>query len=125
MKKWIVKQLMNCKWIKEALYEALWKEYVEKLQKDFNGLERDYKLILEDNKRILADWNRSSTMMTKIVEEFTKVKETLMKAFPISDSFDTVVSALVKCADVIMPLFPKKEVEEEPKKKRKYTKKKK
>ena len=48
-----------------------------------------------------------------------------MKAFPISGTFNEILSALLKCANVIMPLFPKKETEEEPKKKRKYTKKKK
>ena len=118
MKKWIVKQLINCKWIKEALYEAIYKEYVEGIQKDFNNLRRDHKTLLED-------YNKTVGSLEKVNVELNSIKESIMKAFPISGTFNEILSALLKCANVIMPLFPKKETEEEPKKKRKYTKKKK
>ena len=118
MKKWIVKRLMNCKWIKEALYEAIYKEYVEGIQKDFNNLRRDHKTLLED-------YNKAVGSLEKVNAELNSIKESIMKAFPISGTFNEILSALLKCANVIMPLFPKKETEEEPKKKRKYTKKKK
>ena len=118
MKKWIVKQLMNCKWIKEALYEAIYKEYVEGIQKDFNNLRRNHKELIED-------YNNATDSLAKVNAELNLITDSIMKAFPISGTFKEVLSALIKCADVIMPLFPKKEVEEEPKKKRKYTKKKK
>lgn len=118
MKKWIVKQLMNCKWIKEALFEAVYKEYVEGIQKDFNNLRRDHK-------KLIGDYNNASDSLAIASAELNSIKDSIMKAFPISGTFKEILSALVKCADVIMPLFPKKEAEEEPKKKRKYTKKKK
>ena len=41
MKKWIVKQLINCKWIKEALYEAIYKEYVEDIRKKYSDVQKE------------------------------------------------------------------------------------
>ena len=109
---------MNCNWIKEALFEAVYKEYVEGMQKDFNNLRRDHKQLVEDYKNAVDSFKEVSI-------ELNSIKESIVKTFPISGTFKEILSALLKCADVIMPLFPKKEVEEEPKKKRKYTKKKK
>ena len=104
MKKWIVKQLINCKWIKEALYEAIYKEYVEGIQKDFNNLRRDHKTLLDD-------YNKAVGSLEKVNVELNSIKESIMKAFPFSGTFNEILSALLKCADVIMPLFPKKETE--------------
>ena len=118
MKKWIVKQLINRKWIKEALYEAVYKEYVEDIRKKYSDVQKE----LDSTKTKLTT---ALSSLEIEIKENKNIKDSLLKAFPIFTSFDSLIKGLIKCASVITPLFPKEEPKEEPKKKRKYTKKKK
>lgn len=121
LKKWIVKQLLNCKWLKEALYEALYKEYVEKLRK------KNIDLMNELDETKLKLRSTLNTLNNKI-KELDGLKDDLVKAFPVG-KFEDVIKKLKSIADKILPLLNLVKVEEvsEPvkKPKRKYNKKKK
>lgn len=121
LKKWIVKQLLGCKWLKEALYEAIYAEYVDKLRKKNIDLMNE----LDETKlKLRATLNT----LERKVKELDGIKEDLVKAFPVG-KFEEVIKKLKAIADKIMPLFNliKVEVASEPvkKPKRKYNKKKK
>ncbi len=118
MKKCIVNALLKCKWLKEALYEVMYKAYVEDIKRKYSNTQKEL-----DAAKV-----KLSAALTSLEIELKEKKElqnSLLKAFPIFTSFDSLIKGLLKCASVINPLFPKEEPKEEPKKKRKYTKKKK
>jgi len=121
LKKWIVKQLLNCKWLKEAIYEAIYAEYVDKLRKKNIDLMNE----LDETKlKLKATLN---TLNGKI-KELDSLKDDLVKAFPIG-KFDEVLKKLKAVADKVLPLLNLVKVEAAPepvkKPKRKYNKKKK
>lgn len=118
MKKCIVNALLKCKWLKEALYEVMYKAYVEDLRCKYSNTQKE----LDAAKVKLS---AALTSLEIELKEKREIQNSLLKAFPVFHSFDSLVKGLIKCASVIVPLFPKEEVKEEPKNKRKYTKKKK
>lgn len=116
-KTWIIKQLLNCTWLKEALYEALYKEYVEKLRNKNIDLMNELDELKVTHKQVLR------TLESKI-KEIDAIKKTLTDKFP--GTFEEILGKLISIVDKIMPFFAFVKSEEEPvKKKRKYNKKKK
>lgn len=111
MKKWIVKQLINCKWLKEALYEAIYAEYVDKLRKKNMDLMNQ----LDETKIKL---NSITKELEKKAKELAKLKDDLVKLFPVG-KFEEV---MVKLKELAEKFFPVK-TEEAPKKKRNKKKK--
>ena len=114
-KTWITKQLLNCTWLKEALYEALYKEYVEKLRQKNIDLMNELDELKVTHKQVLR------TLENKI-KEIDAIKKTFTDKFP--GTFEEILSKLTSIVDKIMPAFAKSE-EVPVKKKRKYNKKKK
>lgn len=121
LKKWIVKQLLSCKWLKEALYEAIYAEYVAKLRN------KNIELMNELDETKLKLRATLNTLESKI-KELDRIKKDLVKAFPVG-KFEEVIKKLKAIADKIMPLLAFDKSEESPelvkKPKRKYNKKKK
>lgn len=112
MKKWIIKQLINCKWLKEALYEAIYAEYVEKLRKKNIAIMGE----LDEAKVKL---NSLTKELEKKTKELAKLKDDLVKLFPVG-KFEEVMAKLKELAE---KFFPVKKEEEAPKKKRNKKKK--
>lgn len=121
LKKWIVKQLLNCKWLKGALYEAIYEEYVARLRN------KNIELMNELDETKLKLRSTLNTLEGKI-KELDGIKSDLVKTFPVG-KFEEVIKKLKSIADKIMPFldFIKTEETSEPvkKPKRKYNKKKK